>query len=456
MQEYDFNGVSFFYGNCLDKNTDKEFYFFPNNTYFGKISEIDLFLIREKVHLADMPESIKKHLDGAVKNKYISDYKKILFTDDPGILIEVNTSEEKPEHHLNNNIIITQDGNEFKKIGSFRSFLLTLEKIKSEEKNNDYYYFYRGQANEEYDLTPSVFRKNKKHESIIYREFTLENSNDFSDSKSCFDNLVKMQHYSLPTRLLDLTTNPLIALYFACEIKKKSDRTDCNNCGKCRKCKKEPNGEFFILKIKKDKVRYYDSDTISCVSNIAKLSYEQQSLLQRDIAQFKTRLITNLYRNYYYDNISKSEDNTSISINDLCKNYTSHIKNSEMENTDPYDMKLLRDKLNTDHYQLLHFIKNEKPYFLDKINPLSLSSPIIAKARKNNARMVSQSGLFLLFGLTDSLDKSYNGDFQVYSIKIHRKEKILQELDNLNINKSTIFPEMEKSAEYIKEKFKDK
>lgn len=32
-----------------------------------------------------------------------------------------------------------------------------------------------------------------------------------------FDILAKMQHFGLPTRLIDVTTNPLVSLYFACK-----------------------------------------------------------------------------------------------------------------------------------------------------------------------------------------------------------------------------------------------
>ena len=41
-------------------------------------------------------------------------------------------------------------------------------------------------------------------------------------------------------------------------------------------------------------------------------------------------------------------------------------------------------------------------------------------------------------------------------IKSSKKESILKELDKLGINKSTLFPEIDKVADYIKEKYTQK
>ncbi|HEK3114334.1 hypothetical protein AAFL35_00735 [Proteus mirabilis] len=118
-------------------------------------------------------------------------------------------------------------------------------------------------------------------------------------------------------------------------------------------------------------------------------------------------------------------------------------------------MKQHSENFNEESYQLLHYIKHEKPDFLSTMNPIHFDCPMIPKTRKNNKRMISQSGLFIAFGLNSTIHKQYNGNFEVFSLKITNKKKILGELDLLNINKSTIFSEMEKSAEYIKEKYKN-
>lgn len=76
--------------------------------------------------------------------------------------------------------------------------------------------FYRGQSNSEWGLIPSLYReKLLKKEKVLIAEFLRVAPHHFVNL-DYFDTLVKMQHYGLPTRLLDTTLNPLVALFFAC------------------------------------------------------------------------------------------------------------------------------------------------------------------------------------------------------------------------------------------------
>lgn len=88
--------------------------------------------------------------------------------------------------------------------------------IRAYDSNVNALSLYRGQSNFTWHLSPSVYRNNQfQFESIYVKELERIQPSEF-DGYSNFDKLVKMQHYGLPTRLLDVTLNPLVALYFAC------------------------------------------------------------------------------------------------------------------------------------------------------------------------------------------------------------------------------------------------
>lgn len=101
-------------------------------------------------------------------------------------------------------------------------------------------YLFRGQSNVDYKIIPSIGRKLEScTEQIVYYEKELVDSarnafpDVFSDDLSPLDLLSKLQHYGIPTRLLDVTINPLVALYFSC----------CENFDK--------DGELIVFKNKK-------------------------------------------------------------------------------------------------------------------------------------------------------------------------------------------------------------
>ena len=99
------------------------------------------------------------------------------------------------------------------------SVLEFIEKIVQLDKEEGTETFYRGHANRDWELLPSIFRtpNGVEKEHLLFRDMVAHEPQSFSECKSALDYLVQMQHYGLPTRLLDMTTNPLVALYFACQ-----------------------------------------------------------------------------------------------------------------------------------------------------------------------------------------------------------------------------------------------
>lgn len=140
-----------------------------------------------------------------------------------------------------------------KRVGSVTTFLLAIEEL---DRTADTAFFYRGHPSFTYALRPSLYRDPRwvENEDIMFKELILRCPNDFSSLASTFQTLVKMQHYGLPTRLLDLTANPLIALYFA------TDPADPPG----------ESGEVLAFSVPKAQVKYYDSDTVSVIANISR------------------------------------------------------------------------------------------------------------------------------------------------------------------------------------------
>lgn len=107
---------------------------------------------------------------------------------------------------------------------NFSEFVDIVERL----GNDSELMLFRGQA-EKGNLLPSIARKNPKTDSTSAEQELIKElkrmgasilpKNDLDD----WDLLVIAQHFGMKTRLLDSTSNPLAALFFACNDWKKGD-----------------------------------------------------------------------------------------------------------------------------------------------------------------------------------------------------------------------------------------
>lgn len=109
---------------------------------------------------------------------------------------------------------------------------------------------YRGQADASWVLDSSLTRTKKyvSKEREMYYEVMNTSPAQFSKDSTLFEKLIRLQHYSLPTRLMDITRNPLVAIYFAC----------------CNLDRASADGAIYSFAVEKDEVLNYDDKTLSC------------------------------------------------------------------------------------------------------------------------------------------------------------------------------------------------
>lgn len=379
-----------------------------------------------------------------------------------------------------------------KKINSVSKFLKFIENNIIQLNSKDKIYF-RGNADKDWKDEPSIYRYPNliKNEHNIYHEMISRIPQEFIDCKTAFDHLVKMQHYGLPTRLLDITSDPLVALFFACSSHEDKD------------------GKITIYNIPATDVKVFDSDTVSIIANLAKMKEFNLINLKFLIEFFRYATNTEEYSKLLPKNSSIDVTNYNDVFVKILREISEkeHQKRENSNNTpdDPYENNMesiyyldlsikaiikhkflyyyddvqkwecmdiifleINNKIITPFRRFIHFIKAEKSYFdSTQMNLEHISSVQFVEPKKDNPRIIKQNGAFLIFGLANNSNskeatpkipsnfyfKNKNNNIIEIIIPKEAKPNILKQLKMLSISESTLFPEADKIASEIKNKY---
>jgi hypothetical protein len=260
---------------------------------------------------------------------------------------------------------------------------------------------YRGQLNAAWANVPALFRSDllrlEQNEKRAVRDLISVHPNEFALDDSMFDKLVRMQHFGLPTRLMDVSRNPLVALYFATDPGDPHDSPS--------------DGAVTAFAIPEGREKYFDSDSVSCLANLANMTAKEKDEI---VAVRRARP----------SGTTKADEIKRINAEDVIQ-------------------------------RLHQFIRVEKPHFLPIIDPIDLFKPYFVHPKMSNRRILSQAGGFIIHGLIPPkrINFAHNIVETKFVIPQAAKAGLRQALDLLGINDSTLFPELDRAAKRIKERY---
>lgn len=299
-----------------------------------------------------------------------------------------------------NIVLNTEKGVE---ITSVNEYIEQINSLNNNKNNPGSLLFFRGQAVDYWDIRPSIYRDNMLSvEHHLMSEPLRQVPNEFQNLGGSFEIMEKYQHYGMCTRLLDITTNPLVALYFACEHYGKEEYKDISAK---EIIKKSPQG----------------------------------------IVYFK-------------------EESMPSKYNDLSIQIISRMASYDLNNSNTLEdviLKLFEDKIISSDQMKKWLDEDEIQEFIHICQNVYTVLPIM-----NNDRLIRQSGAFLLLGKFNVEDRNgelknaiitkaeanlrEEFDEKFFYIDDDNKELIRTELEHFNISEANLFPELEYQLKHIR------